>query len=87
MPKNIIRLEKLFDLQDKFKNLTNTKTNSSSLKYEAINLGIEKNPQNINLGINCSPAKRETFIKLFKEYKDVFSWTYNDLKTYNMKII
>ena len=26
-------------------------------------------------------------MKLFKEYKDVFMWTYEDLKTYDMKII
>jgi hypothetical protein len=87
MPKNIIRLEKLFDLQDKFKNSTNTKINSSSLKYKVVNLGIEKNPQNINLRNNCSPSKRESFINLFKEYKDVFSWTYHDLKTYDTNII
>ena len=26
-------------------------------------------------------------MKLFKEYKDVFTWTYEDLKTYDTKII
>ena len=26
-------------------------------------------------------------MKLFKEYKDVFMWTYGDIKTYDMKII
>ena len=39
MPKNIVRLEKLFDLQDKFRRPTSTKTSSSSLLYEAMNLG------------------------------------------------
>ena len=39
MHKNIIRLEKLFNLQDKFRRPTNTKTNSSSLFYEVVNLG------------------------------------------------
>ena len=87
IPKNIIRMEKLFDLQDKFKRPTNTKTSSSSLRYEAINLGTEHNPQTINLGTNCTHVERETFMKLFKEYKDVFTWTYEDLKTYNTKII
>ena len=86
IPKNIIRMEKLFDLQDKFKKSTNTKTNNSSLKYEAIYLGIEQNLQNINLEINCSPAERASFIKMFKEFKDVFAWTYDDLKTYDTKI-
>ena len=26
-------------------------------------------------------------MKLFREYKDVFAWTYEDLKTYDTKII
>ena len=26
-------------------------------------------------------------MKLFKEFKDVFTWTYKDLKTYDMMII
>ena len=38
MPKNIVRLEKLFDLQDKFRRPTNTNTNNSSLLYEVVNL-------------------------------------------------
>ena len=39
MPKIIVRLEKLFDLQDKFRRSTNTKTSNSSLLYEVVNLG------------------------------------------------
>ena len=50
MPKNIVRLEKLFDLQEKFKRPTNTKTSSSSLLYEFFNLGTEQDLKNINLG-------------------------------------
>ena len=44
MPKNIIMLEKLFDLQAKFKRPTNMKISNSSLRYEAINLGTDQNP-------------------------------------------
>ena len=39
MPKNIIRLEKLFDFNDKFRRPTNTKKRNSSLLYEVVNLG------------------------------------------------
>ena len=53
------------------------------MKYEIINLGTELNPQTINLGINCNPGEKTTFIKLFKEFKDVFAWTYDDLKNFN----
>ena len=56
MPKNIIRLEKLFDLQEKFRRQTNTKTRSSILLYEVVNLGTEQDPKNINLGKNYTSA-------------------------------
>ena len=77
----------MFDLQEKFRRPTNTKTRSSALLYEAVNLGTEQDPKNINLGKNCTSAKRTTFMKLFREYKDIFAWTYEDLKTYDTKII
>ena len=87
IPKNIVRLEKLFDLQEKFRRPTNTKTRSSTLLYEAMNLGTEQNPKNFNLGKNCTQAKRVAFVKLFTGFKDVFTWTYEDLNAYDMKII
>ena len=52
--KSVINLEKFYDLQDKFKQKTNYKTQSSSLNYEPINLGNEQNTHFINLGFNCS---------------------------------
>jgi hypothetical protein len=63
------------------------KLNSSSLIYETVNLGTKDNPQNINLGKGCSEQERSAFIKLFKEFKDIFSWTYDDLKTFDPNII
>ena len=87
IPKNIVRLEKLFDLQEKFRRPTNTKTRSSTLLYEVVNLGTEQDLNNINLGKNCTSIEGATFMKLFREYKDVFAWTYEDLKTYDTKII
>ena len=41
IPKSFINLEKFYDLQDKFKQTTNCKTQSSSLNYEPVNLGTE----------------------------------------------
>ena len=87
MSKNIVRLEKLFDLQEKFRRPTNTKTRRSSSLYEDVNLGTEHNPKNINLGKNCTHAERTIFMKFFREFKDVFAWTYEDLKTYRTNII
>jgi hypothetical protein len=87
IPKYVVRLEKFYDLHDKFRGVVNCKTNSSSLLYETVNLGTRDNPQNINLGKGCSEQEKSSFIKLFKEFKDVFSWTYDDLKTFDPNII
>jgi ribonuclease HI len=87
IPRSVVRLEKLYDLQDKFKKVTNCKTNISYLQFETVNLGSEFSPQNVNLGKNCSPEERQAYIKLFKEYKDIFTWMYEDLKTYDTNII
>jgi hypothetical protein len=55
IPKSVVRLENLYDLQDKFKKVTNRKTNRSSMQFEVINLGSMKMPQIINLGKKSSP--------------------------------
>ena len=77
----------MFDLQEKFRRPTSTKTRSSTLLYEDVNLSTEHDLKNINLGKNCTSAEKATFMKLFREYKDIFAWTYEDLKTYDTKII
>jgi len=87
IPKYVVRLEKIYDLHDKFRGVVNCKTNSSSLLYETVNLGTQDNPQNINLGKGCSKQEKSSFIKLFKEFKDIFSWTYGNLKKFDPNII
>ena len=73
IPNSILRLKFFYDIKDKFKVVPHCKTNSSCLKYETINLGRDSNPQFINLGADCTPLKKSTFIKLFKEYIDIFA--------------
>ena len=84
---SIIRMEHLYYWHDRFKRVTNCNTNNSTKQYEMINLGYEKDPKNFNLELGFTPIERVAFIKLFKEYKDIFSWTYDDLRTYDMRII
>ena len=76
-----------YDLQDNFKNTINCKTHSSSLNYKTVNLGNQQNPQLINIGIICSPEEEKDLIKLCKDFKYVFSWKYNDLNTFDTKIM
>ena len=87
IPMLVIKMEHLYDLYDKFKKSTNCKMHSSSMKYESVNLGTKEDPKTINLGLGCSPQEKVAFVKLFKEYKDLFKWTYGDLKTFDTSVM
>ena len=85
--KGVRTLEGMFDMNDKFRRPTNIKMHSSSMQFELVNLGSEVEPKYVNLGKCCSPGERHKFISLFKQYKGVFAWTYEDIKTYDTRII
>jgi len=87
LPKVIVKLQDLYDLKDRFEKVTNCKLQSSTLRFELINPGSDLKPQNIILGLGLSSNERLAFIHLLKKYKNVFTWNYDDLKTYNFFII
>jgi hypothetical protein len=72
IPKNVVKLEKIYDLLDMFKRETNYKTNKSSIQFEVVNMGTSNTSQITNLGNNSFLNERQYVIKLFKEYKDIF---------------
>lgn len=49
-------------------------------KLKVTNLGTEEAPKNILVGDDWDPVLKATTVKIFLEYKDVFAWTYKDLK-------
>jgi hypothetical protein len=57
------------------------------MSVELINLGTKQNPQNVNLGLGCSSFEITNFIKLLKKYKDVYAWSNDDLKTFDISVI
>ena len=87
MPKVVRTLEGMFDLQSKFQKPVNVKMDNSSMQHELVNLGSEAEPKYANLGKCCSHGERCKFINLFQQYKDIFAWTYADMKTYDIRII
>ena len=87
IPRRVVKLENLCDIKDRFKQVTNSKLQSSTLRFELINLGTKENPQNINLGSGLSSEERIVFIRFLHKYKNFFAWKYDDLKMYDTSII
>ena len=60
IPKGVRTLERMFDLNNKFRRPANVKTHTSSLQFELINLGTEFKPKYVNLGKCCSSSERNS---------------------------
>ena len=74
IPKSVVKIEDLYDIKGRFKNFTNAKIQSPTLKFELVNLGTEAKPKNVNLGLELRSEELFAFIKLLNKYKNVFSW-------------
>lgn len=66
IPKSMVKLKDIYDLQYRFKKLVNAKTNSPTMNHEIINLGTNQNLRNVNIGLGCSPSKRIALINILK---------------------
>ena len=51
------------------------------------NIGTQEEPRLVKLFRGVSPNYQERYIKVFKDYVDVFALSYEDLKTYDVNII
>jgi hypothetical protein len=43
--------------------------------------------ENINLGANCTPEEMVSYTALFKEFCDIFAWSYEEMLGINHSII
>jgi hypothetical protein len=51
-----------------------------------INLGFEKNMQQVKVNIDLELVINFQLIELLKEFRDIFAWTYKDLNDIPFKI-
>eukprot|EP00253_Pinus_taeda_P004133 PITA_04133 len=84
LPRGLVPLEDLFDFNDVAKK---PKIEPTGAGVEEHNIGIELQPKMIKLSRTLPPTEKLNYIKLFKEYIDVFAWRYEDLKSYDTSII
>ena len=54
----------------------------------AINISTKPNVvENIHVGKSCSPVELEIYCALFREFKDVFAWSYEEMLGIDLRII
>ncbi len=50
------------------------------IQAKNLNLGIKIDPQMVKTNVDLDSQTSQNVEQLFKEYKDIFAWTYKDLK-------
>lgn len=82
--KGLVPLEYLFVSNDVARK---PKMEPLILDIEECNIGIEEKPKLIKISKSLPPDEKLKYISLFKEFQDVFSWSYEGLKSYDTNII
>ena len=54
---------------------------------EECNIGTIEKPKIIKLSASLPPDQKPKYIEFFKEFQDVFAWSYEDLKSYETSVI
>ena len=84
IPRGLVPLEEFFDNNDVERS---PKVAPSDVEVEECNIGTKEDPKVIKISINLTKEYKERYIKLMKEFYDVFSWSYDDLKVYDPGVI
>ena len=77
-------MEDIFDSNDIAKS---PKVAPRDDEVEECNIGTEIDPKVIKISKNLTKESKEKYIKLMKEFYDVFAWIYDDLKVYDPGVI
>lgn len=78
IPRGLVPLEQLFDHNDI---PTRPTAQPKEEKVQEHNLGTPSDPQMISLLKDLPKEQKHIYIELFREFKDVFTWKYEDFTT------
>ena len=84
IPRGLVPLETLFDKNDV--PLQPRKVVEEN-QVGDLNLGTDANPKILKLSKKVPEEYKNLYQKLFQSYKDVFAWSYQDLKTFDISIM
>jgi hypothetical protein len=84
LPKGIIPLERLFDQNDMYTGKMSSQVDDEVIEF---NIGTKESLKMVKFGKGTTSNEREKLISLIREFKDVLSWSYEDLKAYREYVI
>jgi hypothetical protein len=84
--KYFIQVESLFTKDNLAKNIFEEVSVRKAQEIRKVNIGIYQSSKYVNLGVDFTPKEVDQYVSLFKEYIDVFVWTYDNLKSYDKTI-
>jgi hypothetical protein len=85
--KECIQVEYLFTKEYHAKNLLEEFSVRKVKETRKVNIGTDQSLKYVNLGVDCTLEEVDQYVSLFKEYIDVFPWTYDDFKAYDKMIL
>jgi hypothetical protein len=84
IPKDLVPLEILFERNHL---AIKGKVPNEDVDVAKCNIGTEGNPNFFKLSNSFSKEQRVVYAELLREFFDVFSWTYEDLRSYELSFI
>jgi ribonuclease HI len=84
IPKGLIPLERLFDQNDIPLKST---LRPQPEEVEDCNIGTREDSRIVKISKFLPPKVKDQYRDLLKQYKDVFAWSYDELRTYDTSII
>jgi hypothetical protein len=84
IPRGMIPLERLFDGNDV---AVGGRVSGDDDDTTECNIGTPEEPKFVKLSKSLTEGQRAEYTNLLREFADVFAWTYEDLKTYDMSVI
>jgi hypothetical protein len=63
------------------------KVSNEDVETTECNIGKQEEPRFVKLSISLTREQRDEYTQLLREFIDVFAWTYEDLKTYDISFI
>ena len=84
IPKGLVPVERIFDNNDVYLR------SSGKIEVENTvdcNIGTFTDPKNVKISKSLPAQIRTQYQELISQYSDVFAWSYNNLKTYDKKVM